>query len=77
MEFISFLNYGMHFFELIKLFLAYFQITKIESQLKTNEHFRHIFTFNKGSTAAIAACDICGVYGEGVIVEGTDRDWER
>ena len=42
-----------------------------------NEHFRHLllFAFNQGSKTAKAARNICSVYGEGAIAEGTVRDW--
>ena len=69
-EFISFLDYRMYFFffrvNLFKLISFYFQIIKY--QVKKNEHFHQLlFAFSQGSTAAIAACDICAVYGEGAI----------
>ena len=54
-EFIAFFNY-LSFFEVLRLIFVYFQITKIECQVKKNEHFRHLsFSIIKGSKAAKAA----------------------
>ena len=73
-EFIAFFYYGMYFLNLISI---YFQIIKMECQVKKTEHFRHLllFALNQGSKAAKVACNICAIYGEDAIVERTARDW--
>jgi DNA modification methylase len=47
----------------------------VECQGKKNEHFRHLYEFNRGSKAEEAARNICAVYGEDSIAERTAQEW--
>lgn len=49
----------------------------MECKIDKNEHFWHplLFTFNQGSKITKAAWDICNVYREGAITEGTTQKW--
>ncbi|XP_029654233.1 histone-lysine N-methyltransferase SETMAR-like [Octopus sinensis] len=51
------------------------QIIKIKCQVDQTEHFQHhlLFAFNRSADSAIAAREICAMYGEGTAPQITDR----
>ncbi|GFX89215.1 histone-lysine N-methyltransferase SETMAR-like protein [Trichonephila clavipes] len=48
------------------------KIIKMECEVQKNDHFRHLFAFNRGSKAARK---ILNVDGESAVAERTARDW--
>jgi hypothetical protein len=46
----------------------------MEGQVEKNEHFQHLYEFNRGSKAAEAARNICALM-EKTIAESTAQEW--